>query len=305
MSRKRLSKFNNTSPNLSLSREVEKHPNRIFFSNLLNRQQIYRADRIRELIYEQIRRGTILVDVAGSHVGQINGLSVLEIGSLRFGRPSRITATARLGRGKVLDIEREVELGGPTHSKGVMILSSLLSSRYALDRPLCLSAHLVFEQSYGLVEGDSASMAELCALLSALSNVPIKQGLAITGSVNQFGQAQAIGGATEKIEGYFDVCSATGLTGDQGVIIPASNLPHLMLRPDVLEAVEQGKFSVHTYKTVDEALELLTGMKAGERGEDGSYPEDSINYLVDLRLHEFADMVRKFTDRDSDDGEKE
>jgi predicted ATP-dependent protease len=260
-------------------------------------QQIYRSDRVRELVYEQIRRGTIMVDIDGSKVGQINGLAVLALGGFHFGRPSRITATARLGKGKVIDIEREVELGGPSHSKGVMILSSFLSSNYAQDCPLSLSANLVFEQSYGMIDGDSASMAELCALLSALSNIPIKQGLAMTGSVNQFGEAQAIGGATEKIEGYFDVCKAKGIESMDGVLIPESNLPHLMLRPDVLEAVEDGNFSVFTYKNVNEALELLTGVQAGKRNAlDGSYPEGSINYLVDQRLHEFAEMERKFAE---------
>lgn len=266
--------------------------------------QINRQDRVRELIYDEIRRGTFLVDVTGSHVGQVNGLSVMMLGKLSFGRPSRITATARLGRGKVVDIEREVELGGATHSKGVMILSSFLSSRYVLDRPLCLSATLVFEQSYGMVDGDSASMAELCALLSVLSNTPIKQGWAITGSVNQFGESQAIGGVTEKIEGFFDVCKAVGLTGDQGVLIPASNVKHLMLRPDVLEAVEAGRFKVHAYNNVDEAIELLTGTKAGERSEDGSYPEDTVNFLVDKRLREMAEALRSFSADvgDSDSG---
>ena len=262
-------------------------------------QHIYRHDRIRELIQDEIRRGTILVDVRGSRIGQVNGLSVMSVGKLAFGRPSRITATARLGKGKVVDIEREVELGGATHSKGVLILSSVLSSRYALDCPLCLSATLVFEQSYGMIDGDSASMAELCALLSVLSNTPIKQEWAITGSVNQFGEAQPIGGATEKIEGFFDVCKSVGLTGDQGVLIPASNVKHLMLRPDVIEAVEAGKFKVQAYNNVDEAIALLTGSKAGERGEDGSYPADSVNFLVDQRLREMADTLRKFSADDS------
>ena len=235
-------------------------------------EQIYRADRVRELIYEQIRRGTLIIDVDGSAIGQVNGLSVLALGKLAFGRPSKITATTRLGRGKVADIEREVELGGSIHSKGVMILSSLLAHRYAKEFPLAVSASLVFEQSYGQIDGDSASMAELCAILSSLSGVPIKQNLAITGSTNQFGQAQPIGGATEKIEGFCDVCkaSATGLTGEQGVLIPESNAPHLMLRPDIVEAAQQGKFHVYTYKNVDEALSLLTGVDAGELDSKGN-----------------------------------
>jgi predicted ATP-dependent protease len=260
-------------------------------------EQVYRSDRIRELIREQIRRGTLMVDVDGKRIGQVNGLSVMQIGHLAFGRPSRITATVRLGRGKVVDIEREVELGGPTHSKGVMILSSVLASRYAKDCPLSLSASLVFEQSYGSVDGDSASMAELCALLSALAELPIRQDLAITGSLNQLAEAQPIGGATEKIEGFFDICSAKGLTGDQGVLIPASNAKHLMLRQEVVEAVDQGKFHVFTYKNVDEAISILTGVEAGERATaDGKYPADTVNFLVDKRLHEMSDLIRNYTE---------
>lgn len=260
-------------------------------------EQVYRSDRIRELIREQIRRGTLMVDVDGKRIGQVNGLSVMQIGHLAFGRPSRITATVRLGRGKVVDIEREVELGGPTHSKGVMILSSVLASRYAKDCPLSLSASLVFEQSYGSVDGDSASMAELCALLSALAELPIRQDLAITGSLNQLAEAQPIGGATEKIEGFFDICSAKGLTGDQGVLIPASNAKHLMLRQEVVEAVDQGKFHVFTYKNVDEAISILTGVEAGERATaDGKYPADTVNFLVDKRLHEMSDLLRNYTE---------
>ncbi len=261
-------------------------------------QQIYRADRIRERVHEEIRRGTLLVDTAGQRIGQVNGLSVISLGSFAFGRPSRITATARLGRGKVVDIEREVELGGAVHSKGVLILSSLLAARYAKDYPLCLSASLVFEQSYGMVDGDSASVAELCALLSTLADVPIKQGLAITGSLNQHGQAQAIGGVNEKIEGFFDVCIAIGMTGDQGVLIPAANAKHLMLRPDVVEAATEGRFSVHTYETIEDAVALLTGVEAGNRDACGSYPPDTINFLVDRRLREMAELQRTFAQHD-------
>ena len=258
-------------------------------------QQIYRADRIKELIYEQIRRGILMVDVEGERVGQVNGLSVMAVGRLAFGRPSRITATTRLGRGKVVDIEKEVELGGSLHSKGVLILTSLLAARYANDCPLSLAASLVFEQSYGVVEGDSASMGELCALLSSLSGLPIRQNLAITGSVNQHGEAQPIGGATEKIEGFFDVCSAAGkLTGDQGVLIPASNAKHLMLRPDCVEAGKQGEFSIFTYEDVDGAISLLTGVEAGARDSNGTYPPETVNFLVDQRLHEMASLVHDF-----------
>ncbi len=260
-------------------------------------QQIYRSDRIRQRIHEEIRRGTLLVDTEGECVGQVNGLSVLSLGKFSFGRPSRITATARLGRGKVVDIEREVELGGAIHSKGVLILSSLLASRYAKDYPLSLSASLVFEQSYGMVDGDSASVAELCALLSTLSDLPIKQTFAITGSLNQLGQAQAIGGVNEKIEGFFDVCSARGLTGEQGVLIPTSNAKHLMLRPDVIDAVSDGKFTVYTYENVDEAITLLTDVQAGTRDSCGNYPPDTLNFRVDRRLRELAELHRTFAER--------
>ncbi len=227
--------------------------------------QVRRAGRVRERIHEEIRRGTILIDTEGEAVGQVNGLSVLQLGGFAFGRPSRITARVRLGSGNVVDIEKEVALGGPLHSKGVLILSGFLGQRFASERPLSLAASLVFEQSYSGVEGDSASCAELVALLSALAELPVRQGRAITGSVNQHGQVQPIGGVNEKIEGFFDVCRVRGLTGDQGVLIPASNVKHLMLREDVVEAAEPGRFQVWPVATVDEALELLTGVPAGVR----------------------------------------
>ena len=257
--------------------------------------QTHRADRIRERMQERIQRGIALIDVTGAKAGQINALSVISLGNLAFGTPHRVTARTRLGKGDVIDIEREVDLGGPIHSKGVLILSSFLGARYAGDRPLSLSASLVFEQSYGQIEGDSASMAELCALLSALSQVPIKQSLAITGSVNQYGQAQPIGGVNEKIEGFFDVCAASGLAGDQGVIIPASNVQHLMLRHDVVRAVEEGKFSISAYASVDAAIELLTGEPAGEQDDEGAFPEGSVNQRVAARLIELAEVQRRFS----------
>ncbi len=208
-------------------------------------KQIYRANRVRTRVYEQIERGTVMIDTQGECVGQVNGLSVIDMGNFSFGQPSRITATVRIGKGEVIDIEREVDLGGAIHSKGVLILSSFLATRFAQTRPLSLSASLAFEQSYGQVDGDSASVAELSVLLSALSNIPIKQTLAVTGSVNQHGQVQPIGGVNDKIEGFFDVCRLRGLTGQQGVVIPRSNVKHLMLRPDVVEAVKAGQFHVH------------------------------------------------------------
>ncbi len=254
--------------------------------------QIYRADRIRERMQEAIHRDVVLIDTEGEAVGQVNGLSVIGLGNFAFGRPSRITARVRLGRGDVLDIEREVDLGGPLHSKGVLILSGLLGARYAGEQPLSLSASLVFEQSYGGVDGDSASSAELYALLSAIAEIPIRQALAVTGSVNQYGKVQAIGGVNEKIEGFFDICVERGLTGEQGVLIPASNVQHLMLRQDVVEAVEAGQFHVYAVETVDQGIEILTGLPAGEPDEDGDYPEGSVNFQVKERLAELAETAR-------------
>lgn len=259
--------------------------------------QIRRSDRVRERLQEEILRGTLLIDTEGERTGQVNGLSVIQLGNFSFARPSRITAQLRLGKGEVVDIEREVELGGPIHSKGVLILSGFLGARYASERPLSLSASLVFEQSYGGVEGDSASCAELYALLSAVAQVPIKQCLAVTGSVNQHGHVQAIGGVNEKIEGFFDVCKHRGLTGEQGVLIPASNVKHLMLRQDVVEAAAAGEFHIYSVETVDQGIELLTGLPAGERDEEGNYPEGTINYLVEARLAELAEKRLAFSAR--------
>lgn len=257
--------------------------------------QIYRADRVRARMQEEIQRGTILIDTQGEKVGQINGLSVLTLGNFAFGRPSRITARIRLGKGEVVDIEREVELGGPIHSKGVLILASFLGARFGLERPLSLSASLVFEQSYSGVEGDSASSAELYALLSALAEVPLKQSLAVTGSVNQHGQVQAIGGVNEKIEGFFEVCRARGLTGAQGVLIPSANVKHLMLRQDVVEAAASGQFQIYPVETIDQGIEILTGLPAGEPDEAGHFPEGSINQRVELRLATLAEKWRAFS----------
>jgi lon-related putative ATP-dependent protease len=257
--------------------------------------RIRRSDRIRERIQEEMLRGTILVDSTGSKVGQVNGLSVLQLGGFSFGKPSRITARVRVGKGEVINIEREVELSGPIHSKGVLILSGFLGARYAADKPLSLSASLVFEQSYGGIDGDSASSAELYALVSAISEVPIRQDLAVTGSVNQHGGVQPIGGVNEKIEGFFDLCRERGLTGSQGVLIPVSNVKNLMLRHDVVEAVEKGEFHVYPVEHVDQGLEILTGLGAGERTEDGSFPSGSINALVEERLVELARKSKEFS----------
>lgn len=268
-------------------------------------EQIRRADRLRERTQEHIQRGMILIDTDGERRGQVNGLSVIALGNYAFGRPSRITARTRLGKGNVIDIEREVDLGGPIHSKGVLILSSYLGARYAADHPLSLSASLVFEQSYAGVEGDSASLGELCALLSDLAGAPIKQSLAVTGSVNQHGEVQPIGGVNEKIEGFFDACRAKGLTGDQGVLIPTANVEHLMLRHEVIEAVEEGDFHVYAVGTVDEAISLLTGESAGERSQDGEFPIGSVNQRIEARLIELAERQRDFGEGSDEDESSE
>lgn len=260
-------------------------------------KQRERSDRIRRRVHADIRRGTILIDTKGSRIAQINGLSVVEIADVRFGQPTRISATVQLGRGDVINIEREAELSGPIHSKGVLILAGFLGHRFAQEQPLSLSASLVFEQSYGMIDGDSASIAETCALLSALSKAPIRQGIAVTGSMNQHGQAQAIGGVNEKIEGFFQVCADRGLTGDQGVLIPEANRRHLMLRHEVVQAVESGQFFVRTFQNIDEAVEILTDCPAGVPDAGGTYPSESINGRVAARLKELAELRMRFADK--------
>ena len=257
--------------------------------------QIYRQSRVRERLEEAVLERTLLVDTSGERVGQINGLSVIMLGKYPIGHPMRITATARVGDGKLVDIEREVELGGAVHSKGVLILGNYLASRFARDFPLSLSASLVFEQSYAGVDGDSASLAELCALISALSGVPIRQAMAVTGSVNQLGRVQPIGGANEKVEGFFDICKARGLSGEQRVLIPRANLHNLMLRADVVEACERGEFGVVAVDSVDEAIELLTGCEAGVADEQGEFEEGSVNQLASAQLMEFAVIAEGFS----------
>ena len=261
-------------------------------------QQRRRAARAEERGREMILRDIALIATSGSIIGQINGLSVMSLAGYSFGRPTRITARVRPGAGRIVDIEREVELGGPLHSKGVLILSGFLAGRYALDAPMSLYASLVFEQSYGGVDGDSASSTELYALLSALAEVPLRQDLAVTGSVNQHGEVQPIGGVNQKIEGFFDVCAARGLTGTQGVLIPHSNAQHLMLRADVVEACASGRFAVYPIRTIDQGIQLLTGRVAGERGADAKYPDASINRLVEDRLAGFA-KARQALGRDA------
>jgi lon-related putative ATP-dependent protease len=271
--------------------------------------QVHRIDRVRDRVYEAIQRGTVLIDTTGARVGQVNGLSVIQVGDFAFAQPSRITATARLGDGKVVDIEREVDLGGPVHSKGVLIITQFVAHRFARNQPLTFAASLAFEQSYGPVEGDSASVAEVSALLSVLSDLPVRQTLAVTGSLNQQGEVQAIGGVNEKVEGFFDVCRARGLTGDQGVVIPAANEKHLMLRSDVVAAAATGRFHVYPVTTVDEALDLLTGVPAGEPDAEGFYPADSVNGRVQARLAELTGLAQAYAQAmhggatDNDSGE--
>lgn len=261
-------------------------------------QAIYRSSRVRDRAREQVLRDTVLISTEGQETGQINGLSVMQLGNLAFGRPTRITARVGLGRGEIVDIEREVEMGGPLHSKGVLILKGLLMERYARERPLSLSASLVFEQSYGGVDGDSASVAELLALLSAIGRMPLAQHLAVTGSVNQHGRVQAIGGVNEKIEGFFEICQERGLTGEQGVVIPRANVKHLMLRAPVVEAVRNERFRIHAVDSVDQAIELFTGVSAGARaeGEDDRFQEGSVNDRVDRALETMAQRIREFGD---------
>ncbi|MEJ2690221.1 MAG: AAA family ATPase, partial [Deltaproteobacteria bacterium] len=257
----------------------------------------YRSNMVEEKVQEMIKRGSLLIDTEGDVVGQVNGLAVVNLGDHMFGFPSRITATTAMGREGVINIEREAELAGPTHNKGVYILAGYLRRNYAQDKPLSMSASIAFEQSYGGIDGDSASSTELYALLSSLSGLPVKQGIAVTGSVNQKGEVQAIGGVNEKIEGFFDICRQKGkLTGNQGVIIPESNIKDLMLRKDVVETVEQGKFGVWAVRTIDEGLEILTGKKAGARNAKGIFPKGTINALVDARLLELAEGLIKFAD---------
>ena len=271
-------------------------------SDLINSEHVqkaiekkrFRASLYEEKVQELVKKDIFWVETEGHKVGQVNGLSILMTGDHEFGKPSRITATISLGKGGVVDIDREAKLSGNIHTKGVMILSSYLKEKFAHNKPLSLSASLCFEQSYGMVDGDSASSTELYVLLSAISGVPIDQGIAVTGSVSQKGEVQPIGGVTRKIEGFFDICQHKGLTGKQGVMIPAKNVNNLMLRRDVVEAVKKGKFHIYPVSTVVEGIEILTGMKAGELQEDGTYPEGTLFRQVDDKLQEMAEMEKEF-----------
>ena len=257
-------------------------------------EKVYRSKLVQEKIQEMIKRGFFLIDTVQQRVGQVNGLSVMGMGDFAFGNPSRVTASIGLGREGVIDIEREAKMGGPIHTKGVLILSGYINDKYARDKPLSLSARLVFEQNYEGVEGDSASSTELYSILSALSGQPIKQNIAVTGSVNQKGEVQAIGGVNEKIEGFFEVCKLLGLSGQQGVMIPESNVQNLMLKEEIIEAVKAGKFNIYSAKTIDEGIEFLTGTKAGERSADGTFEEGTVNYLVDKQLTVMAAKLKEY-----------
>jgi predicted ATP-dependent protease len=257
-----------------------------------------RTGRVSARIREDMLSGVILIDTQGAEVGKCNGLTVLEVGDSVFGVPARISATVYPGGSGIVDIEREVNLGQPIHSKGVMILTGYMGSRYAQHFPLEISASIALEQSYGYVDGDSASLGEVCALISALSRIPLKQGFAITGSINQFGEVQAVGGVNEKIEGFFRLCQARGLTGEQGAIIPRSNVPNLMLDETVLEAVRAGQFNIYAVSHVDQALGLLAGAEPGAADEEGHFPEGTINARV-------VDRLREIAERDAEEEESE
>ncbi len=264
-------------------------------------ERLFRSNLIEEKIQEMIHNGQLLISSSGEVQGQVNGLAVLGLGDITFGKPSRITATVGAGREGIVDIEREAKLGGAIHTKGVLILNGFLNCRFGKKVPLSLSARLVFEQNYEGVDGDSASSTELYALLSALSGLPLRQDVAVTGSVNQNGEVQAIGGVNEKIEGFFAVCRQQGLTGQQGVLIPRSNVQNLMLREEVVEAVRSGQFHVWPVDTVDQGIEILTGVAAGEEQPDGTFPEGSVNARVARRLQELAETTREWGDEDRED----
>jgi lon-related putative ATP-dependent protease len=267
-------------------------------------EKTYRSDLPEEKMQEFIEEGMLFIETSGQVVGQVNGLSVYALGDHAFGRPSRITATIALGKEGVVAIDRESQLSGNIHTKGVMILAGYLKSRFAQDKPLTLSASLCFEQSYGMVEGDSASGAELLALLSALADVPLAQNIAITGSVSQRGESQPIGGVNWKIEGFFKVCKARGLDGTQGVIIPKANVQDLMLKKEVMDAVKDGKFHVWAIGHIDEALELFTGLPAGKRLPDGTWEPDTVNFKVDQKLHQMMELAKELLKGEEETGKK-
>jgi lon-related putative ATP-dependent protease len=257
-------------------------------------QRVYRVDLFEEMMRERVAEGSVIIDLEGERVGMVNGLALLDLGDHEFALPSRITATTAMGRAGIIDIDREAEMSGSVHTKGVLIITGFLRSRFAQNKPLTLTASLCFEQSYGGIDGDSASSAELYALLSSLAEAPIRQGIAVTGSVNQRGEIQPIGGVNRKIEGFFDLCRMRGLNAEQGVMIPQRNQPQLMLRHDVVEAVEQGRFHIWAVSTVEQGLEVLTGLTAGERDDSGHYPGDTVLGRADARLGRLAEEVSRY-----------
>jgi lon-related putative ATP-dependent protease len=268
-------------------------------------ERIFRTNRIEERLREMILEGTIIVDTAGEKVGQVNGLAVIDLGDYSFGKPSRITARTYTGKAGVVNIERETKMSGRIHEKAILIITNYLGGRYATKKPISLSASITFEQLYEMVEGDSASCAELYALLSSIAGVPLKQGIAVTGSMDQNGEVQPVGGINEKIEGFFDLCRLTGLDGSQGVIIPTRNVKNLMLKRDVIEAVREGKFFIYPIERAEEGLEIITGMQVGELRDDGTYPEGTINYLVTRRLAEISEALEKKKEKEKEEEKEE
>jgi predicted ATP-dependent protease len=255
----------------------------------------FRSNLIQEKINEMIKRKKLMITLTDSKIGQINGISIIDLGDISFGRPNKITASVASGKEGLIDIEREAKLAGPIHTKGVLILLGFLAEKYAQNKPISLFASLVFEQSYSEIEGDSASSAELFAILSSLAQLPIKQGIAVTGAVNQKGELQPVGAINEKIEGFFEVCNQAGLTGDQGVIIPKSNIENLMLKPKVVQAIKAGKFHIWGISTIDQGIELLTGHPAGKQLKDGSFTKKSVHYMVDCRIDELNKNIKQIT----------
>ncbi len=265
-------------------------------------ERTVRVNLVEDKMQEMIEDGIILLDVDGHEVGQVNGLSVFDLGDYSFGKPTRITAETAMGRAGLINIEREADLSGKTHNKGVLIIEGYLRRLYAQDKPLTMSASICFEQSYSGIDGDSASSTEIYALLSSLAEVSLRQDLAVTGSVNQKGEIQPIGGVNEKIEGFFQVCKEKGLTGTQGVIIPKLNVRDLMLRKDVINSIQKSKFHIYAIDTIDEGIELLTGRKAGRKTPAGEFETDSIHFLVDKKLHRYAEKIRDFFETDEEKG---
>ncbi|MDX1812572.1 MAG: S16 family serine protease [Gammaproteobacteria bacterium] len=277
--------------------------NREHIDKAIQEQQA-RVSRLENINQEAILRGQTIIYTSGEQIGQINALTVANLGKFTYGQPSRISAVTRIGDGKVIDIEQEADLSGNIHTKGILIMNHYFSAHYLPEKNLSFSGSIVFEQSYGEIDGDSASTAEMLTLISSLSEVPIKQNIAITGAIDQNGNIQAIGGVNEKIEGFYSICNKRGLDGSQGVVIPLSNKPNLMLRKDVLEAVEAGKFSIYAISHLDEAIEIMTGQAAGKRNEDGYFPENTVNALVESKLEYYAELhhqQEKDDDKDDDD----